>query len=93
MSIANSLDDHGPTSILFAKKLKRLSTPAEYICKFAEACVIPIILYCLAAIFPGVPKQNFALLRRSITLISNVCDLSFSYLTNLVCESEENLTC
>ncbi len=30
----------------FAKKLRRLSTPAEYIRKFAEACVIPIILYC-----------------------------------------------
>ncbi len=28
----------------FAKKLRRLSTPAEYIRKLAEACVIPIIL-------------------------------------------------
>ncbi len=59
----------------FAKKLRRLSTPAEYIRKFAEACVIPIILYC-----------SPALLRRSIKLISNVCGLSFSYLTNLACE-------
>ncbi len=48
--------------------------------------VIPIILYCSPAIFPGLPKQDFALLRRSIKLISNVCGLSFSYLTNLVCE-------
>ncbi len=73
-------------SILFAKKLRRLSTPAEYIRKFAEACVIPIILYCSPAIFPGLLKQNFALLRRSIKLISNVYGLSFSYLTNLVCQ-------
>ncbi len=51
-----------------------------------EACVIPIILYCSPAIFPGLLKQNFDLLRRSIKLISNVCGLSFSYLTNLVCE-------
>ncbi len=56
----------------FAKKLQRLSTPAEYIRKFAEACVIPVILYCSPAIFPGLLKQEFALLRRSIKLISNV---------------------
>ncbi len=61
----------------FAKKLRRLSTPAEYIRKFAEACVIPIILYCSPAIFPGLLKQDFALLRRSIKLISNVCGLRF----------------
>ncbi len=62
----------------FAKKLRRLSTPAEYICKFAEVGVIHIILYCSPAIFPG--------FTRSIKLISNVCGLSFSCLTNLVCE-------
>ncbi len=70
----------------FAKKFRRLSTPAEYIRKFAEACVIPVILYCSPVIFPGLLKQDFALLRRSIRLISNACGLSFSYLTNLVCE-------
>ncbi len=69
----------------FAKKLRRLSTPPGYIRKFAEACVILVILYCSSAIFPGLLKQNFALLRRSIKLISNVCGLSFSDLTNLVC--------
>ncbi len=74
------------TSTLFAMKLGRLSTPAEYVRKFAEACVIPIILYCSPAIFPGLLKQDFALPRRSIKIISNVCDLSFSYLTYLVCE-------
>ncbi len=36
--------------------------------------------------FLGFLKQIFALLRRSIKLISNVCGLSFSHLTNLVCE-------
>ncbi len=45
-----------------------------------EACVIPIIVYCSPAIFPGLLKQDFAIHRRSIKLIS------FSYLTNLVCE-------
>ncbi len=56
----------------FAKKLRRFSTPAEYI-------------RCSPSIFPGLLKQDFGLLRRSIKL-SNVCGLSFSYLTNLVCE-------
>ncbi len=70
----------------FAKKLRRLSTPAEYIRKFANACVIPIILYCSPAIFPGLLKHDFALHRRSIKLISNECGLSFNYLTNRVCE-------
>ncbi len=46
------------------------------------ACVIPIILYCAPAIFPGL----HTLLRRLIKLISNVCGLGFNYLTNLVCE-------
>ncbi len=54
--------------------------------KFTEVCVILIILYCSPAIFPGLLKQDFALLRRSFKLISNVCGLSFSYLSNLVCE-------
>ncbi len=58
----------------------------KYIRKFAEACAMPIILYCSPAIFPGLLKQDSALLRRSIKLISNVCGLSFSHLTNLVCE-------
>ncbi len=69
-----------------AKKLRRLSTPARFIRKLAEECVIPIILYCSPAIFPGLLKHDFDLLRRSIKLNRNVCGLSFSYLTNLVCE-------
>ncbi len=70
----------------FAKKRRSLSTPAEFIRKFAEAYVIPTILNCSPAIFPGLLKQDFSLLRLSIKLIRNVCGLSFSYLTNLVCE-------
>ncbi len=70
----------------FANKLRRLSTPAEFIRKFAEACVIPIILYCSPAIFPELLKQEFTLLLRSIKLISNECGLSFSDLKNLDCE-------
>ncbi len=70
----------------FVKKRRGLSTPVEYIRKFAETCVIPIILYCSPTILPGLLKQDFALLRRSIKLISNVLGLSFSYITNLVCE-------
>ncbi len=65
---------------------RSLSTPSEYIRRFAEACVILIILYCWPALFPRLLKQDFALLRRSINLIRNVCGLSFSYLTNLVYE-------
>ncbi len=65
------------------RKCVRLSFFAK---KLAEACVIPIILYCSSAIFPGLLQQDFALLRRSIKLVSNVCGLIFSYLTNLVCE-------
>ncbi len=45
----------------FAKKLRRLSTPAEFIRKFGESGVIPIILYCSPIIFPGLLKQYFAL--------------------------------
>ncbi len=74
------------TSILFVKKLRRLSTPVEFIRKFAEACVLPLILNYPPAIFPGLLKHDFALLTRSIKLISQVCGLSFSYLANFVCE-------
>ncbi len=63
----------------FVKKLCRLSTPAE-------TCVVPLILYCSPAIFPGLLKHDFALLKRSIKFISQVSGLSFSYLTNLLCE-------
>ncbi len=62
---------------LFAKKLRRLSAPAAVIGKFVEACVKPIILYRSSAIFSGLLKEDFALLRRSIELTSNVCCLSF----------------
>ncbi len=54
---------------------------------------MPIILYCSPAIFPELLKQNFALLRRSIKLISNVCCLSFSHLTNRVCERHIKASC
>ncbi len=70
----------------FVKKLRRLSTPAELIPRFIETCVVPLILYCSSAIFPGLLKHNFALLKRLIKLISHVSGLSFSYLKNLVCE-------
>ncbi len=68
------------------KKLRRLSTPAELIYRFVETCIVPLILYCSPAIFPGLLKHDFALLKRSIKLISQVSGLSFSYLTNLLCE-------
>ncbi len=70
----------------FVKKLLRLSTSAEFIRKFVETCEIPLILYCSPAIFPGLLKHGFALLKRSIKLISQVSGLSLSYLTNLLCE-------
>ncbi len=70
----------------FVKKLRRLSTPAEFIRKFVETCVLPLILYCFPAIFPGLLKHDFALLKRSIWLIGQVSGLSFSCLVNLLCE-------
>ncbi len=70
----------------FVKKLRRLSTPVEFIRKFVETCVLPLILYFSPAIFPGLLKHDFALLKRSIKLFSQVSGLSFSCLTNLVCE-------
>ncbi len=73
-------------SPFFVKKLRALSTPDYFIRKFIEACVLPLILYCSPAISPGLLKHNLAPLKRSIKLTSQVCGLSFSYLTNLVCE-------
>ncbi len=70
----------------FVKKLLRLPTPADFIRKFVETCVIPLILYCSPAIFPELLKHDFALLKRSIKLLSQVSGLNFSYLTNLLCE-------
>ncbi len=68
------------------KKLRRLSTPAEFIRRFVETCVVPLILHCSPAIFPGLLKHDLALLKRSIKLISQVSGLHFTYLTNLLCE-------
>ncbi len=77
------------TSILFYKKRRKVVNTCKFnISKFDEACVIPIILYCSPSIFPGLLKQDFAFLRRSIKLISNVCGLSFRYLANLSCERQ-----
>ncbi len=70
----------------FVKKRQRLSKPTEFILKFTEVCVLPLILYFPPAIFPGLLKHYFALLKRSIKLISQVCGLSFSYLANFVGE-------
>ncbi len=70
----------------FVKKHRRLSTPTEYIRKFVQTCVLPLILDCSPAIFPGLLKHELALLKCSIKLISQVSGLSFRYLTNLLCE-------
>ncbi len=74
------------TSLLFC----RLSTPAELIRRFVGTCVVPLILYCSPAIFPEPLKHDFALLKCSVKLISQVSGLSFSYLTNLLCERHIN---
>ncbi len=47
------------TSLLFVQKLRRLSTPVEFIRKFTEACVLPLILYCSSAIFPVCLSFNY----------------------------------
>ncbi len=70
----------------FIEKFRRLSAPAEVIRKFAEACVLPIILYCSPTILCGLLKHDLAILKNSIKHINHVCGLRFSYLTNLVCE-------
>ncbi len=46
----------------FAKILRRLSKSVEFIRKFTEARAIFIILYWSSAIFPGLLKQDIALL-------------------------------
>ncbi len=74
------------TSLLLCKNLRRLSTLAEFIRKFAEACVLPLILYCSPVIFSWLFKHDLTLLKRSVKLISYVCGLSFSYHTNLISE-------
>ncbi len=51
---------------LFVKKLRRLSTPTEFSPKFVETFALPLILYCSPAIFPGLLKHDFAMLRCSI---------------------------
>ncbi len=50
------------------KKFRRISTSAEYIRKFIEACEMPKILCWSTAIFRGLLKQDFALLSRSIII-------------------------
>ncbi len=77
-------------SPFIVKKFRRLSTSAELIHKFSEACILPLILYCSPAIFPELLKHDFALFNCSIKLISQVSGLSFSYLTNLPCERHIN---
>ncbi len=69
------------TSLFFCKE-----TPTEFIRKFVGTCVVPLILYCSPAIFPGLFKHEFALLKCSSKSISQVSGLRFSYLTNLLCE-------
>ncbi len=72
-------------SPFFVKRLRGLSLPADFIRTFVETGVLRPIFYCSSAIFPGPLNHGFALLKRSIKLISQVCGLSFSYLTNFVC--------
>ncbi len=60
---------------LVVKKVRLLTTPAEFIRKLAETCESPGVLNCSPTIFPGLPKHELALLKRSIKSCS-----SFSYL-------------
>ncbi len=60
------------TFLFFVKKLRKLSTPAEFICKFVEVCVLPLLLYCSPAIFDGLLIHGFALLKRSTKLVKYV---------------------
>ncbi len=51
-------------------------------------CVIPLIRHSMPSIFDWFLKEAFALLRSPIEFITNVCGLSFSYLTNPVCRRQ-----
>ncbi len=54
---------------LIVKKFRRLSTPAEFIRKFAEASALPIILCFSPAIFPWLLKYDFAQLSLSVMYV------------------------
>ncbi len=71
---------------VFVKKLRELSIPADFIHKFAKACVLDLIFNCFLAILPGLLKHDCALLKHTIKLISLIYGLSFSYLANLACQ-------
>ncbi len=69
-----------------ASRVLRFALYAHWYGSFGRVVMEPISFNTSDSRISGLFKQDFALLRRSIKLISNVCGLSFSHLTNLVCE-------
>ena len=55
----------------YVKRLRHLCVPHPVICRFVDACVIPVITYCSPVIFPGLRQQDFRTLKRAIKIISS----------------------
>ncbi len=71
---------------IFAKKLGRLSTPAECIRKYSEACATPINLYCSPAIFSGLFCKNLLFLNAQLSSTVMYAFWVAVHLTRFVCE-------
>ncbi len=61
----------------FEKKLQKLSTPVEFIRKFGEVCVLPIILYSSPAIYLGRLKRSIKLIGHPCGWVSAISQISF----------------
>ncbi len=80
MKLAPSQHDHAQMASSLATLVgmpKVFSILAEYICKFAEACVMPMILYYSPAIFSGLHNKILLLLGDQLSLsVMNVALVS-----------------
>ena len=61
----------------YVRRLRSLEFPQTVILTFIRSCVIPLITYCSPAIFPGLNKLDFSVLRHSIRLLCMVGRISY----------------
>ncbi|CAH8494637.1 unnamed protein product [Schistosoma mattheei] len=68
----------------YIKRLHALGITRHLLLQFANSCILPIILYCSPLFFPGLLRKDFAVLRRVLKAVSNVCGESFDVIINMV---------
>ena len=68
----------------FARKLRKCQVNPQYIRKYVEACIFPVLLYCSPVIYSNLLKKDIKLLKRCFNLLAKAINLPYDEVARLI---------